>query len=343
LHKEEIVMRKQFWAVLALAVVALRPAFPQAQTPDVRTFNTPILQAQPCAEVVAGQPGFVALPTGIQSTANCIAGSAAGATGVTGVLAKPACRFIGSVLCIDPGADGKFTSFTFGGPADTTPVVQGIKLIKVVPKVDKCPDLWPGKTYVQTFTSGIRTFFPLKFTPCGTTFTLQIEIADVTTTVPKHPLRVRENRFIFQTTVRPETMEWVVEALHCEPLGVCEVPCITDEGLFQTLLTQSKALATSKGAGDVRALNTALDVMEATIVRNCMFQLTLFRIDPLTGVLDPCALFAGVGGLPGNSTISKLQFGIVDTIENPCCCKLISDIVCLKNQEIFGGPGPKAP
>jgi hypothetical protein len=254
------------------------------------------------------------------------------------------------VLALDPGADGKWTSFTFGGPADTTPVVQGIKLIKVVPRIDKCPDLWPGRTFVQAFAgtfaggtgTGIRTFFPLKYTPCDTTFTLQIEIADITNTVPKRPLRVRENRFVFRTTVRPETLEWVVDALHCQPLGVCEVPCITDEGLYQTLITQSRAIATAKATGPsgIQALNTALDVMEATIVRNCMFQVSLFRFDPISGALDPCALFRGE--LPGNNTISRYQFGIVDTIEHPCCCKLISDIVCLKNREIGGGQGTPA-
>jgi hypothetical protein len=27
----------------------------------------------------------------------------------------------------------------------------------------------------------------------------------------------------------------------------------------------------------------------------------------------------------------------VDTVENPCCCKLIADIRCLKNSLIGGG------
>jgi hypothetical protein len=299
--------------------------------PTITSFNFEVLQAKPCSfkRHFEGPQ----LPADITWTGCCIGGDPAG-----GIVMPSgqglACRFVGNVLCFDPGPNGDFASFAIGGPAGTDPVVQGVKLIKTLPAVSKCPDQFPpGETFVQTpVNGGIRTFFPLKFTPCDTVFTLEIEFASVSRTVPRVPREVRVNRFNYTVTVRPETLEWVVDALHCEPLGVCEVPCITDEGVFQTLLTQARAVAAA--GTDVVKLNTALDNFEATVIRNCTFQQQVFQTDDQGNVL-PCAIFAGQ--LPGNSTVGGVGFGIVDTIENPCCCKLITDIVCLK-KNLIGKP-----
>jgi hypothetical protein len=326
LHKEEIVMRKQFWAALALVLLALPPARAQAPVnPTTVTKEFRILQAMPCIPSRPDTPMFVQFPSGIQPTEQRIVGSGGGV--IQG--GTPACRFIGNIFALDPGADGRFTSFTGGGLAGTDPVVQGIKLIKVVPRVPKCPDLWPGVTYIQTGLTGIRTFFPLKFTPCDTTFTLEVEFASVDKTVPRNPGQVNLNRFVFRVVVLPQTLEWVVEALHCQPLGICEVPCITDEDLYQVLLTQSRAIAAA--AGNVQATNTAIDAMEATVVRNCLFQLRVFSFDD-KGSLNPCAIFNNQ--LPSNKTIGPFGFGIVETVEHPCCCKLIADLACLKRDAV---------
>jgi hypothetical protein len=324
-----MIMRKQLWAVAALMLLALQPARAQSKSPTVTTFNFKILQTQPCNPARADQVGFVPLPSGILNTDRCVVG---GTDTMSSMGTKPACRFVGGVLCLDPGANGDFASFTGGGPAGTVVAIQGIKLIKTVPRVPKCPDLWPGQTFVQTGNTGIRTFFPLKFTPCDTTFTLQIEFGSVDRTVPRNVVDVRVNQFVFTVTVTPDTLAWVVDALHCEPLGVCEVPCITDEALFQTLTNQAGTIASS--TGDLLKLNNALDTFEATVVANCLFQLRVFSFSD-KGQLNPCAIFNGT--LPSNSTTGAFGFGIVDTVENPCCCKLIADIRCLKNSLIGGG------
>jgi hypothetical protein len=310
--------------------INIPPAPPSG--PTVRNIDFEVLQAMPCS-FKRTPPPAPQVPSGITWTGCCIAGAPAGGIEHTTL----ACRFVGGVLALDPGADGSFRSFTVGGPEGTDPVLQGIKLIKVVPRQDKCPDLWPGQTFVQTGITGIRTFFPLKYTPCDTVFTLEVEFASMTRTVPRRVQEVRVNRFNFRVTVRPETLAWVVEALHCAPLGVCEVPCITDEDVFRTLLTQAGAIATAAGSNEparLRALNEALDNFEATVIRNCLFQQQVFQTNE-QGQLLPCAIFAG--RLPGNRTVGEFGFGIVDTIENPCCCKLIADIVCLKNQ-LIGKP-----
>jgi hypothetical protein len=330
LHQEEIIMRKQLWAAAGLALLALQPALAQSKSPTVTTFNFEVLQAKPCSF----KRTFIGpqLPAGVTWTGCCIGGAPGG-----GIVMPSgpglACHFIGNVLCFDPGPNGDFASFAIGCPKGSNPVVQGVKLIKTLPAISKCPDQFPpGLTFVQTGNTGIRTFFPLKFTPCDTVFTLEIEFACVTPPDRAIPVDVRVNRFNYKVTVRPETLEWVVDALHCEPLGVCEVPCITDEGLFQTLLTQARAVAAA--GTDVQKLNTALDTFEATVVKNCTFQQQVFQVDD-KGNLLPCAIFAGQ--LPSNNTVADFGFGIVDTIENPCCCKLITDVVCLK-AKLIGKP-----
>jgi hypothetical protein len=330
LHQEEIVMRKKLWAAAALALLVLQPARAQSKSPTVTTFNFEVLQAKPCSF----KRTFIGpqLPPDITWTGCCIGGAPGG--GITSPAGQGlACRFVGNVLCFDPGPDGDFASFALGGPDGTDPVVQGVKLIKTLPAVSKCPDQFvPGATFIQTGNTGIRTFFPLKFTPCDTVFTLEIEFGSLSRTVPRVVKDVRVNRFNFKVVVRPETLEWVVDALHCEPLGVCEVPCISDEGVFQTLLSQARDVAAA--GTDVQKLNTALDTFEATVVKNCTFQQQVFQVTD-TGALLPCAIFAGT--LPSNNTVADFGFGIVDTIENPCCCKLITDVFCLK-RKLIGTP-----
>jgi hypothetical protein len=90
-----------------------------------------------------------------------------------------------------------------------------------------------------------------------------------------------------------------------------------------------------------RDLNQALDIMEATFVARAGFfqatwQLERNAMGALTRVA-PCALFPG-GGPWGNFTITDFGWGLVDTLENPCACKLIADLVYLKQRLIGTDP-----
>lgn len=356
---------KKLFALLAMAAIS-SSAFAQASFPnptkralpdvpgvDVREVTVNILQVQQCrpatAEDIAGGKA-VALPPGIVDAGFCLGGPLAGGSPVTELKAFPACRFIGGVLCLDPGPAGNFESFLSGCPAGTTPVIQGVKLRKIEPRIPKCPDVYPGIDFTQTGLSGIRTFWALKYTPCETIFRLDLEIGCVGRDAAgrERVVQVHVNRFNFKVVIRPDTFRWVVEALHCQPLGLCEVPCITDEGLFQRLLEQADAIAAqARGAagGDqasLRALNDTLDRTEALIVRFCLFTTQVWGVRDKTGVLVPCIIWeqkgAAPGFIPGNKTIGQFGFGIVDTIEHPCCCKLIADIFWLKDQLIGRDP-----
>jgi hypothetical protein len=354
---------KKLFAVLAMASVS-SSAFAQFSLPNTknrvlpdvpdiikteRTIN--ILQVQQVTPAVAGEgkENIEALPAGITNAAYCLGGPLAGTTGgVVELTQFPACRFVGGVLCLDPGPNGNFESFLSDCPAGLVPAIQGVKLRKVEPRIPKCPDTYPGIDFTQTGISGIRTFWALKYTPCDTTFTLDVEIGCVGKDAlgRERVSQVRLNRYIFKVVARAETFRWVVEALHCQPLGLCEIPCITDEGLFQRLLSQAdaiknQALAAQAGSqSDLRALNDTLDRTESLIVKFCLFTFATWSVDD-KGVVNPCAIFEAKGGkgfIPGNRTIEKFGFGIVDTLEHPCCCKLIADIYCIKGALIGRDP-----
>jgi hypothetical protein len=355
-------MKKQLFAILTLAVMTAS-AFAQVPLPSGKRGDLPdvpdIIKTERTIEVLQVTPvsptmstGKTPLfPPGITNAGFCLGGPSKG-NNVTEETNFPACRFVGTVLCLDPGPNGDFASFLTDCPLGTVPVIQGVKLRKVEPLVRKCPDVFPGLDFTQTGVSGIRTWWPIKFTPCDTTFTLDLEIGCVGP-VSKGSNRtgvvqVRLNRFIFKVTVRPETLRWVIEALHCEPLGVCEVPCITDEAFFARLLSQADLIAADAAAafaagGNIasnmtalHSLNDDLDRTESLIVKFCFFTLTSFSVDEKTGALIPCVLFDSKfpGFIPGNKTIGDFGFGIIDTVENPCCCKLITDIACLKRNLI---------
>jgi hypothetical protein len=384
---------KKLFAVLAMAVIT-SSAFSQVtvpvggkrKLPDVpniadfrQEFNFEILQVQQCVEPTADvasllndpkDPGgtvndVLPLPSGLTPNNWCLRGNNAG--GLIPDLAFPACRFVGGVLCLDPGPNSDFASLATGCPTfegqPTDVVIQGIKLRKVEPRFPKCPDIYPGIDFTQTGVSGIRTFWALKYTPCNTVFTLDLEYGCVSRTFPRRIVQVRTNRYNFKVVARPETLRWVLEALHCQPLGTCEVPCITDEGLFARLLLQSDTIAEKAtaaklgGSASILALNDALDTMEATVVRYAFFTQATWAFSEKTGALMPCAIFerldsspttntGTIGGgaatvpgfIPGNKTIDQFGFGIVDTFEHPCVCKLLSDIVCIKADLIGTDP-----
>jgi len=342
-------MRKLLFAAVAVAIVALQPRLALAQR-IAGPIKSPVAATLPVTtsygtinvlEVIPATATSAGLPTGIQDTTGCLIATGAGRVAPNGV--NPTITFVGNVLCLDPGPDGTFASYATGCPAGTTPVVQGIKLIKTEKLSPKCPDVYPAATFTQTpATTGIRTWWTLKHTPCETTFQLRVEFACVETT-PGADGRtaivvtgVRENYWNFKVTLTAATLPWVLQALHVEPLGVCEMPCITDEGLYTLLLTQAGTIATQAAAlpGSVLALNTAIDTMEATIVARCFFTLAVWQVNA-SGVILPCA------NVPtwGNYTIPAFTWGIVDTLENPCCCKLITDLYWLK-QTLIGNNDP---
>lgn len=330
-------MRKLLF-VAVMAVLALQPVLgfgdplpAPKHVPDV----TPtiinhgpftILQAIPAAADGTGLPG------GAVDTSFCVVKNRPDGQ-------NPTITFVGNVLCLNPGPNGDFGNW-ITPPEGRTVVIQGVKLIKTVPFSPKCPDVYPGMTCIQTpLSTGIRTWWPLKFSPCNTTFKICVEYALVS--APSGgtrgvPTDVITECWTFQVRIPPEVLSWVLQALHVEPLGVCEVPCITDEGLFSLLLSQADAVRRAARNGDLVAINNSIDTMEWTLVRYANFLTSVAQVNA-DGTVIPCTLFPD--GCPwGNYTVPDFGWGIVDTLENPCVCKLVTDLFCLKTSLIGTDP-----
>jgi hypothetical protein len=324
-------MRKLLFGAVVIAIVALQP------TPTTACPRSPVQGSTPTVTIFPE----VQIPqaTAVTADVHCFVGTRNGAVPGT----DTPVQFVGNVLCLDPGPSGDFATFAQNCPSGSSPVIQSVQLTKIEPQIPKCPDTFPGGTFVQTPAStGIRTWWTLKHTPCDTIFRLEVTFACVTglgTQQRSQIVEVRTNVFTFRVIISPRNLSWIIQALHNEPLGLCEVPCITDEGLFNTLLSLARTirLAADAGPSQIVQLNQALDQFEATVVANCSLLISAARVDTdqrgnITRIL-PCGN-AFPNGPPGNFTIGSRGFGIIDTLENPCCCKLIADIFCLKRDLI---------
>src|SRR5439155_10577130 len=122
-------------------------------------------------------------------------------------------------------------------------------------------------------------------------------------------------------------------------VSTLEVPCILGEDMYDALLkaqeTLRKAIAARDAATGVEKTAKLTDIanaifdMEALIVANCLFVEVL---NPLVAFPGPDQFGAPNFQPPGN--LAQTVFfgsgsavaGIIDTIENPCCCKLLVDL-----------------
>jgi hypothetical protein len=223
--------------------------------------------------------------------------------------------------------------------------IQGFQLTKEVPGSFKCPDVYglphfdaDGKLipyrYFQ-FGSGVRTWWSLNFTQPGTRFVL--EVTSVCSTADTGQPRVHKDVWIWRVVASTDTLLQVVELMHGGAISVLEVPCIIAEDMYVALKTAALRLKKAADRGSQLEIGNALFDMEALIVANCLF----------IEVLRPTVVFPGPQQFgepgiqpPGNlaHTIYVGEYGsaiagIVDTIENPCCCKLIVDLewIAIKN------------
>jgi len=128
------------------------------------------------------------------------------------------------------------------------------------------------------------------------------------------------------------TLRWVIELMHGGAVSTLEVPCILGEDMYDALIAAQARLDTaikSTSATKTTDIGNAIFDFEALIVANCLF----------VEVLNPLVAFPGSDQFgapniqpPGN--LAQTVFfgagsavaGIIDTIENPCCCKLLVDL-----------------
>jgi len=219
--------------------------------------------------------------------------------------------------------------------------VQAVNLSKIVPGSFKCDAF--GMPRVDPFTGAtspaqtmfldanhIRTWWTLRYTQPGTKFILDVVV--VCNRVGGGT-SIHIDRWVWIVVADVNTFPFVVDLLHQDAVGTFEIPCILAEDVVSTIRSIfarfSQAVCTNDRNG---TFNNLVD-LEAFIMLNCV----------LLDVARPESLFPGltlVNGVPayqppGNQVIVDKLFGnigILDTTENPCCCKMLADLEFMGQQ-----------
>jgi hypothetical protein len=191
-------------------------------------------------------------------------------------------------------------------PGQRRPIVDFVLLAKEVPGSAACPDPYSAATFLQFGEPFIRTWWALDFTQPGTRFTLDVTVRCLN----KAGEEVTHiDRWVWQVVVTPESFQRVIDLLHSKALGTLEIPCIVSETTFRLLQQRAGEIRTAIEAGDSETARAAILSTEALLVASCLF------LESLPPTPEPP---------PG--------FGIIDTPDYPCCCKLIVDLEALEAQ-----------
>jgi len=327
-------------ALASLAVTAAVPAFAlnTSAIPNntQATFN--LAEAYPCATAtydatlgIANQQTFNGF--------NC--GTAAVAPG-----AAP------GVLCLArSGSALNVNCFAVIPSTQTGPCfVQAYRLTKEVPGSFKCPDVYGTPhfdgsgnlipyRYFQ-FGTGVRTWWSLNFTQPGTKFILEVvsvcRSSDLSNGVPGSAV-VHKDTWTWRVVANVDTLANLIEVMHGGAVSTLEVPCIIGEDMYDALVAAKNRLRDAVTGGNATDIGNAIFDFEALIVSNCLF---VDVLDPLLEFPGPMQFSAPNIQPPGNlaqhvtvGNQGSAIAGIIDTIENPCCCKLLVDLewIALKN------------
>jgi hypothetical protein len=208
--------------------------------------------------------------------------------------------------------------------------VQSFRLEKVIPASRKCPVTYQAQTFIQ-FGNNVRTWWPLTYTQPGTTFTLWLTVVCQRNVFP-FDTDIHVERWRWLVVVTFESLQAVIDLLHENPIGTSEIPCIAAENMYYALKRSVATLenATFTTAG-VRLATDSDRVTQQNAIFNLEALITVFC------VFGDC--FESTAQNPGGaifmtfppSNDPQLSFGgaltgIIDTPENPCCCKLLVDI-----------------
>ena len=336
-------------AGVTLAMAAAVPA--HALTTSIQNFNQAtynLAQAYPCAvgtyptlegvadlRTWAGSCGSSSITLTGTDQAQALAGTA------PGVLCLARKGLALDVNCFSVTPDKQF------GPC----FVQAFRLIKKVPGSFKCPDVYgtphfAGNPLVLTpyqyyqFGTGVRTWWSLNFTQPGTKFILEVvsvcRSAASVNGVPGAAV-VHKDTWTWRVVANVDTLANLIEVMHGGAVGTLEVPCIIAEDMYDALVKAKNNLRDAVTGGNATNIGNAIFDFEALIVSNCLF---VDVLDPLLEFPGPAQFGAPNIQPPGNlaqhvtvGNQGSAIAGIIDTIENPCCCKLLVDLefIAIKN------------
>jgi len=343
-------------AFAAIAVMAAVPASAQINTSGITQYDRAVFnlaEAYPCTVGTYSASLGISNP---QIYSGTCAPQPVGTGAAPGVLALARKGLAVDVNCFAVTPSGEFGC-----------VVQAYRFFKLVPGSFKCPDVYglphfdkDGKiqfyTYVQ-FGSGVRTWWSLNFTQPGTRFLLQVISACqfVPRDAAGNPIgsqrtRLHMDNWRWRVVADENTLLSVLELMHGGAVSTLEVPCILGEDMYDALKTARQRLADAiASTSDTRIndISNAIFDMEALIVANCLF----------VEVLNPLVVFPGPmqygapNFMPPGNAAQTVVFGsqgsavagIIDTIENPCCCKLLVDLEWITLRQGLIGQIPTLP
>ena len=242
--------------------------------------------------------------------------------------------------------------------------VQSYRLIKQVPGSFKCPDVYGLPHFVKDsngnlvlapyqyfqYGTGVRTWWSLNFTQPGTKFILEVISvcrSEDSSNGVVGSANIHKDTWIWRVVANADTLNNLIEVMHGGAVSTLEVPCIIGEDMYDALKAAQSRLAGAITGGDMTAIGNAIFDFEALVVSNCLF----------VDVLDPLQAFPGAAQFgavniqpPGNLAPSvaigssgSAIAGIIDTIENPCCCKLLVDLEWISLTNGLIGQTPHLP
>jgi hypothetical protein len=267
--------------------------------------------------------------------------------------------------------------FAVTPPGESNCVVQAYRLFKMVPGSFKCPDVYglphfdaDGNLipyqYIQ-FGTGVRTWWSLNFTQPGTRFLLQVVSACQFTPILRdaqgNPIllngqvqvigstqtRIHMDSWRWRVVADVHTLRYVIDLMHGGAISTLEVPCILGEDMYDALIKAQERLRDAiRSTSETRLteVGNAIFDFEALIVANCLFVEVL---NPLVAFPGPDQFGAPNFQPPGN--LAQTVFfgqgsavaGIIDTIEHPCCCKLLVDLEWITLNQGLIGQTPRLP
>lgn len=208
------------------------------------------------------------------------------------------------VLSIVPGTD--WSNYVSVSQVYASPEVgyniKSVRLRKLIPEFYQCSWVYNDLPDVlQRGTENIRLWWPLMYEAPGTKWVLEIAwVSDVV-----GDMSLYNDIWTWNADVTLTSMKDLINLFHELPYGTCEVPLISDEGVYAAMLAKiDDIIAAVPPAGDdpIAALNALLD-FENLVIDNCI------------SVCPPAPYWVDELG----------RLGITQTTENPACCKLLVD------------------
>jgi hypothetical protein len=362
LRKEDFVVNQYLVpaALTALIVMAAVPASAQINTGGLTNYDRTVFnlaEAYPCTVGTYDTRLGIADP---QVFAGICASQPAAPAAAPGLLCLARKDLSLDINCFSVTPSGEFGC-----------VVQAFRFFKFVPGSFKCPDVYglphfaPDSSgnlvlqsyiYVQ-FGSGIRTWWALNFTQPGTRFLLQVVSAcqfiprdTQGNAIGVQRTRLHVDSWRWRVIADVHTLGSVIDLMHGAAVSTLEAPCILGEDMYDALKKAQGRLAGAIASTSTSRLNDISDAlfdMEALIVANCLFvevvnPLQTFPGSPQFGapnIQPPGNLAQTVVFGPQGTAVA----GIIDTIEHPCCCKLLVDLEWIAIKNGLVGQSPTLP